>query len=255
MSAEIMFAEIAEAAGAAGELDGTGSLEQPEGGNESFEQPEGDDPGERQPVRQQATERPQLNPDSTDLSEITAAAPADINLNPALVNSMSALLQGLGLDEKQISTVVRGYIAAQTGELASFDERGSQARDIKMRDLRNEWGSGFDSHVADAQHALQSAAGPAAKEIGQIRLADGSFLGDDPRMIRLFAELGSRMQRPSAGDSTQKSGGFISSTSAQEQREELQGDPEFMRRWSTRDAPGHDAAVRKMNSLTAAIGR
>ncbi len=251
MSAELILGEIAADAAATGELnaDGASPPEQQPAAGEGGEGEELDrpDPGQPQP-REQAP----LDPASTDLAEISAAASPDINLDAGMVNAMGAHLQGIGLDEGQIAGVVKAYIGMQTNALGTFAERSGQSREGPMRDLKNEWGKNFDAHLEDARLALNTAAGPAATEIGNIMLANGGRLGDDPRLIRLFAQLGSRMQRPGPGV---KNAGFISATTAEEQRDDLLSDEKFMKAWSTGDHPGHARAVKRMNDLTAVIGR
>ena len=200
----------------------------------------------------------QLDDGSVDLGVIAAAAPEGINLDAGLVNTMGDKMAALGLSEQQIAGVVREYINTQTGAYDTRFSQSEQSRESCIKDLQNAWGTSFDSHVSDAHFALQTAAGSAqaAKDIAGIELADGGVLGDHPDIIKLFAALGSRMERPSPGGANpaQSGGNFISAVSAQEQRDALADDPEFMQAWSQGGHPAHARAVKRMNDLTAAIG-
>lgn len=211
-------------------------------------------PGETaQPQQQQLDD----GSNDLDLDVIAAAAPQEINLDPGLVRSMAEHLKGVGLSEVQVAGIVREYISMQTGAYDTRADGWGKSREGGLKDLRSAWGTSFDSHVVDANFALTSAAGSAeaAVDLASIKLADGGVLGNHPAMIRMLANLGSRMQRPQTSGTAPnaQSGSFISAAGAQEQVDALMADEKFLAAYLHGDHRGHQAAVKRVADLHVAM--
>lgn len=88
-----------------------------------------------------------------------------------------------------VSKVVTELALAQQGELNRLAEK---SRGDAEAALKKEWGGDFDANVALAQRAVRSFGG---KEIDALlnTVVNGSKLGDNPLLVRMFGNIGRRM--------------------------------------------------------------
>lgn len=104
-----------------------------------------------------------------------------------------------GLSGRQANAVMQLY-AGQV--LRAQEARAEQAAQIEMgivNDLKREWGDGFQDKVHAANRAIMETGGAElAKVLQETQLSDGTYLGNHPALIRLFAKLGEQMAEPTA---------------------------------------------------------
>lgn len=97
-----------------------------------------------------------------------------------------------------------GLTQAQVDKLASFwngivgQQEGNSAKALTeaTAQLKADWADKFDANIDAANRALKSVAQEAGLDVEafrQIRLMDGSFLGDNPMMVRVFAAVGGQL--------------------------------------------------------------
>lgn len=221
--------------------------------------PEQHSPESADPFQPGETAGPQqLDDASLDMTAIGAAADPQLGVDAGLVNTVSAMMDEQGLSAQQKAGVLRGYLAARGDAYDTRSVELERTRQSNVQELQSSWGTSFEAHLADAAFALNSAAGSeqAAKDIAGIELASGGILGDDPRMVRLFANLGSRMQHkpdPNGTGPAVQSGSFISPVAAAEQIEALMDDKKFLAAYMHGEHPGHHKSVKQIADLHAAV--
>lgn len=95
-------------------------------------------------------------------------------------------LHKLGLTSAQARGVMDSYVEKVVGPAMQAAQEGLEQAQAA---LKSDWGGQFDSKINGANMALAAAGGEQLQDLQQLRLADGSFLGDNPAMVRLFARL------------------------------------------------------------------
>lgn len=107
----------------------------------------------------------------------------------ALQSSFKPIAHKLGLLPHQVA----GLVEWQTGLAMDGVARATKALGESEAGLRKEWGGDYDANLEKANVALDMVLTEAkipADQFRQIKLADGSYLGDNPLMIRLYAAIG-----------------------------------------------------------------
>ncbi len=114
------------------------------------------------------------------------------------------------------------------------------------RDLRQEYGQAFESRIELANAMLDQFG---AKEITEIKLADGTALGDHPQVVKAFMEISNYIQNNMGEDSIvgQKNTGLVMTPEdAQEKLNEYMG--KGTPYWDNRH-PQHDFYVKEVQRL------
>lgn len=112
--------------------------------------------------------------------------------------------------------------------------------------LRQDWGRGYEARLADALRAVDRFGGAALKAA-----LDASDAGNDPAVIRAFAEIGRRLAGDGGAGSGATDEGPATPTAAQRAILRLRADDKFMAAYGDRSHPGHDVAQAQMDELYA----
>lgn len=185
-------------------------------------------------------------PDGYDLSGIER--PEGMAWSDEAQAAMLARMHAAGLTNEQARALVAAYGEVQGA--AWQDAAGAAAARLAETGeaLRREWGEGFDARLDLANRAFADAFGEDVEAARSLRLADGSWLGDHPLVVRAFAALGARMEEapliggPSAGLAPGRA-------EAAAELRALEADPDFRAALLDRAHPEHRAALARRSGL------
>ncbi len=179
--------------------------------------------------------------------------PDDLPWDDEFQTSMVASMHKLGLNQAQVQGVLGKYIERIGGQFQQANGELARSRDAADKELRDEWGSSYKAQRENATKAFRAGAGENYDEIAKIKMADGSIMGDNPALVRVFAFIGDRMSEHGlpGGSSTPRV--TKSPSEAVSEQQKLYADPEFMKKYLSGSEIGHDAAVEEMTNLTKMI--
>jgi hypothetical protein len=100
----------------------------------------------------------------------------------------------------------------QAASLQEQDSVAIAARENSSKELKQEWGQAYDQKISQANNLAKTVG---IGELFDTNLADGTKLGDNPVMIKAFAQLAAQMGE----DSITQSSGPIYQTPAQIEKE------------------------------------
>lgn len=107
-------------------------------------------------------------------------------------SSFAQVAHKAGISQKGMDEIA-GWWNGMQGQLES---NSAKVLTEATAQLKTDWGDKFDANMDGANRALKSvaqAAGISVEEFKQIRLMDGSYLGDNPMMVRVFAAVGGQL--------------------------------------------------------------
>lgn len=165
----------------------------------------------------------------------------------------------LGLSNRQFQAVIDWYAGAegfvaktQANALTEFEATIGES----TAKLQGEWGEKYDANIEMAKAAQRAIAKQDETIVDLLEtpfLVGKGRLGDDPRMIRLFARIGAGLREDELKDGRAGSGTSFESkrtpAEAQAEIKQLEADPEFSKRWKDANNPAHKDAVARMQRL------
>lgn len=107
----------------------------------------------------------------------------------ALQGAFAPIAHKLGLSQAQVA----GIVEFQTGLAVKGIEAATKGAADAEAALRKEHGDGYDAYLEGANKALHMVLASAkipVDQFRQIKLADGTFLGDNPLMVKLYGAIG-----------------------------------------------------------------
>lgn len=117
-------------------------------------------------------------------------APDGVALNEELTGIAGELFHRHGLSAAQAQGLFRDYVEL---ELERYAEAGqadaAQAKETEAL-LRRRWSSAYEANTALANRAFKRYFGEAAETARQLKLADGTLLGNHPSVVEAFANIG-----------------------------------------------------------------
>jgi len=94
-----------------------------------------------------------------------------------------------GLTQAQANKMVDFYNNQMTGYTDDFNNTAEQSVADNKAALEQEWGKAFEQNVNIASRTAKYLLG-STEMFDEIQLADGSYLGDNPAIVKLFHQLG-----------------------------------------------------------------
>jgi hypothetical protein len=161
--------------------------------------------------------------------------------SPEIANLLQAA-HGAGLNQNQVQAVLGVY----NGIMERFVEQSQVAKDEAYQTLKKEWGSNFDDNLSAANVALKAYHEKFPKEME--KLTSDPHTSNNPAILALFAELGSRMGEGRSIDSNVKGSFQGEKESALAKIAEIQSSGRDHPYWNER-LPGHRQAVAEMDKL------
>lgn len=184
----------------------------------------------------------------TDYALDDIERPEGLPWSAELEDSMLEQMHAAGLTNDQAKALVSGYVDLQAQTWSAAQAEQERALESAMADLRNEWGSAYDAKLDMANRAFAVAFGDHVDEVRELRLANGSFLGDHPHLVRAFAAIGDRMAEAEfAGAGVAQ--GASSRGQARAQLAELESDPAKRAALLDRSHPEHRQTVSQRSRL------
>ena len=116
--------------------------------------------------------------------------PEDQKIDEASLKNFSDQAHKLGLLPGQANGMVKFYNEMTAASLQESETTAVAAREASSMELKKEWGQAFDQKISQAANLAQSVG---ASELFNTNMADGTKLGDNPIMIKAFAELAGKM--------------------------------------------------------------
>ena len=186
-------------------------------------------------------------PEQYDLAGV--ARPDGMPWNAEGERAMLREMHAAGLSNRQARHLLSKYAEMQGGAWSVAASNGARRVEEARSALRRDWGSAYDAKSDLANRAFRLAFGDGVEEARQLRLADGSFLGDHPALVRAFARLGESLaEHPMAGA---KGGAHLSATPDEARAEiaRMHGEPATMRALTDRAHPEYAVMVAKRDRL------
>lgn len=189
------------------------------------------------------------SPDKYDLGDFKVPQQWDQDA----VKAMLAGMHADGLNSRQVQGQMKRYGEFISGVERALAENGEKVAAASEKALKTEWGADFRANMDLANIAAQQFLGDDLDTVRNLKLADGSLLGDNAAYVRAFARVGQAIAEPSSLAGLGSMTGFAGTpASAKAELEKLNSDEKFQA--ALRDAahPEHDAAVRRRTRLYAA---
>jgi len=147
----------------------------------------------------------------------------------------------LGLLPHQVKELYEWYVNKNLEEFQSLAESIEEQRQEAEAQLRKEWGKAYNEKVELARKAFAAFADDDTWALFE------EGLGNDPRIIKLFAKIGEQLAEDTLEGAPKRS--LMSPEEARAEIARLQGDPKFMEAYSNKLHPEHQYAVERMRQL------
>lgn len=124
-------------------------------------------------------------PESADKYKLefkTDVAPVDENV----IKGFAQNAHKLGLNNKQAQGILEFYKSTLEGSAKEMSVNMETAQAEAANSLRSEWGRAYDDNLRKAADVAQTYLEP---ELLDTQLRDGSRLGDNPKIIKAFANI------------------------------------------------------------------
>ena len=180
-------------------------------------------------------------PDSPDKYEVKYDLQEGASDAP--VKNFIAEAHKLNLLPHQVQGVLNYYSQLEQGAV------DSQQKDMELNKienestLRKEWGLAYDKKMNAANDVFKNFF---ATDLADVKLQDGTPLGNHPGFVRSLSEMASKFSEDSMGAGQEESGG-ITPAEADREIQKILGDPNHP--YFQKNHPGHKAAVDEMFKL------
>ena len=185
-------------------------------------------------------------PESAEGYEISADG---VIISEDGAKSYAEMAHNLRLTPDQASGILEYYKGMASAASESSGQAETQQRNSTEMALRQEWGDEFDAKLTDA--------GKVAKQFGSgdlldMKLADGTKVGNNPDFIRAFARMAefrsSVTSEDTVSDAAQTS--LASRQSAQQEVDAIMRGPDYMNR---KDPAARERAIERVNVLMGVL--
>ena len=180
-------------------------------------------------------------PDSPDKYEVKYELQEGANETP--VKNFISEAHKLNLLPHQVQGVLNYYSQLEQGA-ADTQQKDMELNKIENESsLRKEWGLAYDKKMNAANGVFKNFF---ATDLADVKLQDGTPLGNHPGFVRSLSEMASKFSEDSMGTDQEESGG-ITPAEADREIQKILGDqnhPYFLK-----NHPGHKAAVDEMFKL------
>ena len=148
----------------------------------------------------------------------------------------------LGLLPNQADGIMKYYNDIVNQGVNDQTIKSEEARKISEQDLRKEFGSAYDNKITGAKNLATATLG--AEFLNTTMLADGSKLGDNPQIVKAFANLSEKLSEDDIvkGDTPS----YLSTNEINKQITSLQQPGSAY--WDKKH-PGHTLAVEEVSAL------
>lgn len=152
-----------------------------------------------------------------------------------------------GLPAKMATNLFNKWMGHQVQQFQAEQQKQGEAKQQFVQQLRSKYGAETDTKIAMAAQTVQRIGG---QKLAQFM--DETGLGDHPMMVEMFINLGSLIANDESIRDKFVNSGFVSNKDEALQKiASLQGDQEFMAKYTNAEAAGHAEAVEQMRRLFA----
>jgi len=148
-----------------------------------------------------------------------------------------------GLSDRQFGPLVNWYRETTGQQALATQAATADARAAAEKTLRGEWGAGYDDKLAAAKAG--------AAKFGLSEFFSKDTAGNDPAVLRAFAQIGRMVTESSVQGGKPAGAGAMDAAGAATEIEKLMLDSEFVNAWGSHGHPGHKAAIKKYMDLMA----
>jgi hypothetical protein len=164
------------------------------------------------------------------------------------LNTFKELVHKSGVLPKQAQKIVDWFTETQTAQMTQMQEKAKADVEAGIKGLEKEWGQGFNRMLSYAQQAAREAGGE-----DLISYLDQTHLGNDPVILKAFAELGKKMfKEDSPKGETFSNMGQPTPGEAQSELNSLYGQPKDGPLWNKMH-PKHKETVERSVYLQQCI--
>lgn len=96
----------------------------------------------------------------------------------------------LGLTQKQIDGLTQWNDQFRKTQYEAFQKAPQFAAQKSVETLKSEWGPDTDRNLGIYRTSVKQYAGEDYKDIASIRLDDGTYLGDNPKFVKMMTRVG-----------------------------------------------------------------
>jgi hypothetical protein len=182
------------------------------------------------------------SPDKYALPEVKL--PDGVAIDEGLKKGFLDKAHAAGLSDKQAGALYAWYNQQTSAMVTGQQQARTQAAEQGVAALKAEWGQAFDTKVALANKALEhygdSALDQALKSAGLLA---------NPAMMKFLSGLGAGMAEDGLIGRGEPGGNALSPAEAKQEINALRADKTFLADYTNARAPGHQAAVAKMQRL------
>lgn len=178
-------------------------------------------------------------PETADKYNLNAPEDADADL----VDWYRNTAHKIGLSDSQAAEMFNAWNTLSGERIQAMEAETARIQEQDILNLRKEWGQAYDSKVDAGRKAVK------ALGLDKEALSDLEGKLGTADMLKLFANLGSKMGEDSFVTDDRKGGGFgVTPAAARQQISDLKMDKQFMDQYMS----GHPEALNKMKRLMEA---
>ena len=147
---------------------------------------------------------------------------------------------------------IMDYYRSMAGSASEISvEAETQQRSQTEISLRKEWGDDFDARIEDAGKIAQQFGGG---ELLEMKLADGTKVGNHPDFIKAFAKMAEFRQSVTSEDtvSDAPSSSMVTRQSAQQEIDAIMNDKSHAY-WDRKNVIGRQAAIERVQDLMGVL--
>jgi hypothetical protein len=173
----------------------------------------------------------------------------EVKLDEAKMGKWKEVFHKAGVSQKAFDTVLNEFLTSTHAEQQASSQKFAQESEAQLNALKAEWGNNTETNFNVASSVVAKFGGAEMQ-----KYLTESGMGNDPKLIRLFASVGAAMMEDKSEGSGL--GEFVTDkTRAQAEIKQLKGDTDFMSNLTNRQSVGHNAALERWTNLHKAFSK
>lgn len=165
-------------------------------------------------------------------------------MDEAILDDMKKTFHEAGISKSQAQKVLDTYFTKLNEGAENMESSRNQKIQEGLQGLQQEWGDDYTPKLDLARQAVKKLGGDEF-----VSYLNESGLGDDPRMIKVMAQVGELVADDQIGGSGGMSGSISSTGGALAEINRLNADSEFIKQYTDHSHPQHKQAVERMAAL------
>lgn len=183
-------------------------------------------------------------PESATGYEVPTEGMPEVPTNNELQTQFFEEAHRIGLNKQQAAALVRWQAEQSHSGLEAMQQEGQAALESATDTMRKEYGKAFEEKLTLAKGAAQEFGGDEL-----MALLDKTGLGNEPAVIRAFANIGKAIANDEIIGGGGRQGFMMSPAEAKQQITNLKRDPNFMASYTDNGHTAHKESVAEMARL------